>query len=244
MPADPWADCPEVYPGPGLQDDEAPDAGVSADDDERSSLPADLATGTSLPAAAPEQPWQLLAAMVPEQLGYPEAARYLEAARRAGAWLEACTARLAHRLLDRALAEQPAVFGPDVPDRARTSAGDLAGLSAAAELAGLLRISEGTARARLDQARQLCTRYPATLAALEAGQITRAQAGVILDQAAGLSPQARTQLEVLLLAAAGLDVPGLRRKARRIRERHGPGVPFRAPGPCRGGPGRGPAARS
>ncbi|MFY9809688.1 MAG: hypothetical protein WAK86_20870 [Pseudonocardiaceae bacterium] len=48
--------------------------------------------------------------------------------------------------------------------------------SAVAEVGLMLRASAGTAAARVSDAWSLCTRLPATLAALEAGRITLAKA--------------------------------------------------------------------
>jgi len=230
IPKDPLAGCPD--PGRQPQDWEDPDNWITDADFDPDGLfdvwepdgigpdgpPAERCGGDG-PGAFPLPQVHTLAAVVPHRLDYRGAARQLEAARKAGAWLQARIVRLEHQLAQTAVREVPALPA-GVPERARAKAAELAGTSAAAELARLLRIPEGTARARLAQARDLCTGLPATLAALERGEITGAQAAVIADQAAALPLEVHAAFETALLPhAAQLGVPALRRRARRLADR-------------------------
>lgn len=232
LPEDPMANCPDPDRRP--QDWEDPDNWITDADFEPEDLSDDAwgSEGTVMPgqglaaefraefsAEFPLEQVRTLAAVVPHRLGYQQAARYLEAARTAEAWLQARIVRLGHRLAQTAVQELPAP-PPGLPERARTEAAELAERSAAAELARLLRIPEGTARVRLEQAHDLCTGLPATLAALESGEITGEQASVIADRAATLPAQSRPAFEAALLPkATKLGLPALRRKVRRVADR-------------------------
>jgi hypothetical protein len=246
LPQDPYADWPE--PGRKPQDDEDPTLWITPEDYDPGDRPEDAEGPGSrlrcevphdvldeLPGLVPPQDGTVPCAAVPEALlrlltgtaagtlTYQQAVWCLEAARDTESWLQAHTVKLEHRLVESALAEHPAVFEPGTPERVRVNARELAGMSAAAELACLLKITERVARQRLDDASELCSIYQGTLSALEAGRITRAQAEVILSAARTLPPQQRAALEAALLEAApGLDLPTMRRKARRACARLNP----------------------
>ncbi|MCC9198237.1 DUF222 domain-containing protein [Arthrobacter sp. zg-Y820] len=68
----------------------------------------------------------------------------------------------------------------------------------ATEIATLFRLPEGTAMALVEESEELCTRCPDTLALLETGAITLAQARTILDQT-------RSLMEPAPVAAAGSE---------------------------------------
>ncbi|MFD1213531.1 DUF222 domain-containing protein [Arthrobacter sp. GCM10027362] len=225
IPEDPMAGCP----GPGRHWEDC-EADFVLDDLFDAWEPGDTIPDVCLddwgggdgPAAFPLLQVRTLAAVVPHRLDYRQAARQLEAARMAGAWLQARIIRLEHRLAQAAVQEVPAP-PPGMPERARANAAELAEQSAAAELASLLRIPEGTARARLERARDLCIGLPATLTALESGEITGDQAAVIADRAATLPVPSRPVFEAALLPdAMKMGLPPLRRKARRLAERLAP----------------------
>lgn len=111
----------------------------------------------------------------------------------------------------------------------------------ATEVATMLGIAEGTAKALVDEACELCERCPSTLDALERAAVTPAQALTILDQTRSLvaeelpphavpvqeaqvfPPGAALAMEQeLLKLAPGLTNAQLVRKARRLRERSYP----------------------
>ncbi|MCG2620294.1 HNH endonuclease [Arthrobacter sp. I2-34] len=224
IPEDPMAGCPD--PGRRPQDWEDPDAWDSEADFDLEDLSDDVwDPDDSIPATCPLEQVHLLATVLPHRLDYRQAARQLEEARKADAWLQARIVRLAHRLAQTAVQGLPAPC-PGMPERARANASELARKSATAELARLLSIPEGTACVRLEQARDLCTSLPATLAALESGEITGEQAAVIADQAATIPVSSRPAFEAVLLPGAmKLDRPALRKKARRQAERLNPEPP-------------------
>ncbi|MFJ7748328.1 DUF222 domain-containing protein [Arthrobacter sp. NPDC097144] len=111
----------------------------------------------------------------------------------------------------------------------------------ATEVATMLGIPEGTAKALVDEACELCERCPSTLDALERAAITPAQALTILDQTRSLVAEelpppsvpareaqvfppgaAHAMEQELLKLAPGLTNAQLVRKARRLRERSYP----------------------
>jgi hypothetical protein len=87
--------------------------------------------------------------------------------------------------------------------------------SAVAEVGLMLRASAGTAAARVGGAWSLCTRLPATLAALEAGRITLAKARIIDDETLNLTDEYTAAVEGQVLAKARQQTPGQVRVATR-----------------------------
>ena len=88
---------------------------------------------------------------------------------------------------------------------------------AAAEVAARLRLPHRQALGRLADAVFLVDRLPATLAALEAGVITPAHAGALVDLLEPVSEGTRAQVEAAALERAGTQtVDNLRARTRRI----------------------------
>ncbi|MBV9141971.1 MAG: DUF222 domain-containing protein [Pseudonocardiales bacterium] len=87
--------------------------------------------------------------------------------------------------------------------------------SAVAEVGLMLRVSAGTAAARVGDAWSLCTRLPGTLAALEQGRITLAKARVIDAETANLAEEHTAAVERQVLARARGQTPGQLRAATR-----------------------------
>ena len=87
--------------------------------------------------------------------------------------------------------------------------------SAVAEVGLMLSVSARAAVARVDDAWSLCTRLPATLAALEQGRITLAKARVINAETVNLSGEHTAQVERQVLATARKQTPGQLRAATR-----------------------------
>jgi hypothetical protein len=81
------------------------------------------------------------------------------------------------------------------------------------EVATLLHISDGAARARLRFAVELTTRLPATLAALRHGEIEEFKARLIADAVACLSDEHALAVEGRVVARAGEQTPGQLRNA-------------------------------
>ncbi|MFT4211612.1 MAG: DUF222 domain-containing protein [Microbacterium sp.] len=113
-------------------------------------------------------------------------ARLTRALARAGA--------IAHRQTDGASA--------DVKER------EMALRSVAAELGGTLRVSDRSAQRQIDRAETLVTRFPATLAAWEAGRITRGHVYVITDLGLPLPDEALPRFEQTAVARCEQEVPG------------------------------------
>ncbi|MGQ0779331.1 MAG: DUF222 domain-containing protein [Pseudonocardiales bacterium] len=87
--------------------------------------------------------------------------------------------------------------------------------SAVAEVGLMLTVSARTAARRVDDAWSLCTRLPATLAALESGRITLAKARVVDGETLNLSPEHTALVEATVLAKAAKQTPGQLRAATR-----------------------------
>ncbi|WP_454140667.1 DUF222 domain-containing protein [Microbacterium lacticum] len=87
---------------------------------------------------------------------------------------------------------------------------DMALRSVAAELGGVLRVTDRTVQSRIDEARDLVEHYAATLAAWESGRITRGHVRVITDAGSVLvdaSPERRAEFEAAAIARCERDTP-------------------------------------
>ena len=87
--------------------------------------------------------------------------------------------------------------------------------SAVAEVGLMLTISARNAACRVSEAGSLCTRLPATLAALEAGRITLGKARVIDAETLNLSDEHTAAVEQRVLVKARQQTPGQLRAATR-----------------------------
>lgn len=79
--------------------------------------------------------------------------------------------------------------------------------SIAAEIGGVLRVTDRTVQQRIDEARRIVEWYPLTLAAWEAGRITRGHVRVIMDAGCAVSAQRRAEFEELAIARCEKDTP-------------------------------------
>ncbi|WP_255314052.1 DUF222 domain-containing protein, partial [Microbacterium lacticum] len=82
--------------------------------------------------------------------------------------------------------------------------------SVAAELGGVLRVTDRTVQSRIDEARDLVEHYAATLVAWESGRITRGHVRVITDAGSVLvdaSPERRAEFEAAAIARCERDTP-------------------------------------
>ena len=87
---------------------------------------------------------------------------------------------------------------------------DMALRSVAAELGGVLRVTDRTVQSRIDEARDLVEHYPATLVAWESGRITRGHVRVITDAGSVLvdaSPERRAEFEAAAIVRCERDTP-------------------------------------
>ena len=80
--------------------------------------------------------------------------------------------------------------------------------SIAAELAGVLTLSDRSVQRQIDQARELVHDYPATLGAWEAGRINRSHVRVITDLGVILPPEVRAEFESAALPVCEGETPG------------------------------------
>ncbi|HSL07716.1 MAG TPA: DUF222 domain-containing protein [Pseudonocardiaceae bacterium] len=87
--------------------------------------------------------------------------------------------------------------------------------SAVAEVGLMLTVSARTAACRVGDAWSLCTRLPATLAAMESGRITLAKARVLDAETANLSAEHIAAVEARVLGKAPKQTPGQLRAATR-----------------------------
>ncbi|HYP74023.1 MAG TPA: DUF222 domain-containing protein, partial [Microbacterium sp.] len=108
------------------------------------------------------------------------------------------------RVLARAgqLAEQQAVGSA-----AAVRAHDMVLRSIAAEVGGVLRVSDRTVQARIGEAREIVEHYPAALAAWEAGRITRGHVRVITDAGTAVPAGRRGEFEQTAIARCERDTP-------------------------------------
>ncbi|MGQ0776268.1 MAG: DUF222 domain-containing protein [Pseudonocardiales bacterium] len=153
--------------------------------------------------------------MLADLLAYPVEVdavhREFEALERVGgwerviAWAQARQAREMTAFMDRAEARNLALGACD----------SQAHESAVAEVGLMLRVSARTAACRVGDAWSLCTRLPATLAAVESGQLTLAKARVVDAETLNLSPEHTALVEAKVLAKAGKQTPGQLRAATR-----------------------------
>ncbi len=119
---------------------------------------------------------------------------------RAGQVAEVRALAAAGQLAARQAAGSPAVV----------RAHDMALRSVAAELGGVLRVTDRTVQSRIDEARDLVEHYPATLVAWETGRITRGHVRVIADAGSVLvdaSPERRAEFEAAAIARCERDTP-------------------------------------
>ena len=138
--------------------------------------------------------------------------------RRRIAALQAEEAQLLYAAQEYALAQRGAFRAdPDAPD-------DIPLRSVAAEIGAATVQSDRTVHARMDEAAVLVERFPATLAALRTGRISRAHAAVIADAGASIdAAAARADYEAAVLPVAERETVGrLRPVARRLADRWHP----------------------
>lgn len=129
--------------------------------------------------------------------------------RRQLAALHATEAALLAEALDVARSQSEAAG----PSRVR----DLPVRSMAAQIAVVLHRSDRTVQGRLDDASLLVTRFPATFAALAAGDIDRAHADVIVDAGVAIDrDDVRATYESAAIGIARRETPGRLRPAVRI----------------------------
>lgn len=108
------------------------------------------------------------------------------------------------RLLARAgqLAEKQAAGA-----RESVRAHDMALRSIAAELGGILRVTDRTVQQRIGEAREIVECYAATLGEWEAGRLTRGHVRVIVDAGAVVPASRRAAYEIEAIARCRVDTP-------------------------------------
>ena len=108
------------------------------------------------------------------------------------------------RLLARAgrLAEQQAAGWPQ-----SVRVHDMALRSVAAELGGVLRVTDRTVQVRIDEAREIVERYPAALSAWESGRITRGHVRVIVEAGNVVAADRRADFEREAIDRCARDTP-------------------------------------
>lgn len=114
------------------------------------------------------------------------------------------------RLLARAglLAEKQAAGA-----RADVRAHDMALRSIAAELSGVVRVTDRTMQQRIDEARVIVEEYPHALVAWEEGRITRGHVRVIIDAGTVVAREHRSDFEERAIALCERDTPNRVRPA-------------------------------
>lgn len=90
---------------------------------------------------------------------------------------------------------------------AAVRAHDMALRSIAAEVGGVLRVTDRTVQARIGEAREIVESYPAALAAWEAGRITRGHVRVIVDAGAVVPEGRRAEFEAEAICRCERDTP-------------------------------------
>ncbi|MCX6501560.1 MAG: DUF222 domain-containing protein [Microbacterium sp.] len=123
--------------------------------------------------------------------------------------LEAAQVRALARAAD--LAEKQAAGSS-----ARVRDRDMALRSIAAELAGILRLTDRSVQHQIGEAQRLVTDYPATLDAWAAGRITRSHVHVVTDLGLTLPRDARPRFEQVALDHCQRETPGRARAQLRI----------------------------
>ncbi|MDQ0824969.1 hypothetical protein QFZ60_001142 [Arthrobacter sp. B2I5] len=142
--------------------------------------------------------------------------------------LEAQLAAVKARDVAEAVEIQHAMVAPDAPVHERT----FAEMSAVEEIAGVLTISSGAARAFVDQSRRACS-LPPVMDALAAGDLSWQHAKIVADETEGLTPDGAAALVAHFFdpdapnpargaGPAELVPSRLRAKVRGWRERHHP----------------------
>jgi hypothetical protein len=150
-----------------------------------------------------------------ELAGYVDRAAAL---RRAAAGLEAERLVSIHQAMECA-ARQADLFVRSLGSGSEER--ELARRAVLAELAVAWRMSEYSMQRLASEAYTVCSSLPATLAALQAGDVDAAQVRVIVDAVCGanLEPEALASTEVELLALSASKTPAeLRRAAKRVLE--------------------------
>ncbi|WP_052674272.1 HNH endonuclease signature motif containing protein [Microbacterium azadirachtae] len=128
--------------------------------------------------------------------------------------------REAHLAVAQRLAEEIAAAASE---HARPDSADLASRSVAAELAGVLHMSDRVVQARMSRAADLMTRYPETMRAFSDARINGAHARLIHDAGAPLDDDARSRYEQAAVAACIDETPHRAKRAvERIAERLAP----------------------
>lgn len=84
---------------------------------------------------------------------------------------------------------------------------DMALRSIAAELGGVVRVTDRTMQARISEAREIVENYPATLTAWEAGRITRGHVRVIVDAGLPVPDGMRAPFEAEAIQRCTRDTP-------------------------------------
>lgn len=112
----------------------------------------------------------------------------------------------------------------------RVKAHDMALRSIAAELGGVLRVTDRTVQQRIGEAREIVDCYPGALAAWEAGRITRAHVRVITDAGGVVPSERRSEFEAAAIercerdtpnrVRAGIEILAERAASRSFTERH------------------------
>ena len=93
---------------------------------------------------------------------------------------------------------------------------DMALRSIAAELGGVVRVTDRTMQARIGEAREIVECYPTTLAAWEAGRITRGHVRVIVDAGSMVPASRRAEYEAEAIERCTRDTPNRVRSALEI----------------------------
>lgn len=108
------------------------------------------------------------------------------------------------RFLARAgmLAEKQAAHSPE-----RVRMHDMALRAVAAEVGGVLRVTDRTVQVRIDEARTIVEQYPRALSAWEDGRITRAHVRVIVDAGGVVASERRAEFEERAIERCETDTP-------------------------------------
>lgn len=166
---------------------------------------------------------QRLTGLTPDDLARARAlVTEIEVCDREIASLEARKATATAQLARLADADAERSANPDGRDYARRAL--------SAEIAAVTRTHPQTARSAMDEAERLTDDFPATLAALSEGRISKRHADAVLDVAGTVSPEHRGEFDKAAAALAETRTPGdVRRLARvkaeqleekSLRERH------------------------